>query len=319
MRAKVILTRSGVEYKPSAIRSYETSLSKHVYPVLGSIRVGKLRRNDVQGLVDKLRAKGQAASTVHNTLDQLRVIARRAIDAGELSVDPFLRLSLPAVRNQRMRIEAPDRAMTLIDALPDEQRAFWALAFFAGLRRGELRALRCDEVDFDREIILVRRGWDQEEGPIDVKTDAGYRLVPMSRDPLRGILRAHRLQGGRHGDDLFLGRTANLPFTPSTVRLQALKAWGWTQIPNPSGGSPRMVWVEAREDALRPITAHEARHCAASYFVACGWDWKRVTEVVGHSDVRTTMNRYAKLVPGDEDHAIGQLDGYITRHRSAGA
>jgi integrase len=48
--------------------------------------------------------------------------------------------------------------------------------------------------------------------------------------------------------------------------------------------------------------------CAASYFAACGWDWKQVTERMGHSDVRTTFNLYAKIVPGDEIEPAKKLD-----------
>lgn len=295
MRSGVVLNRSGEEYKPSAVRSYEQILAAHIVPEIGGLRISALTRNDVQDFVEHLRGKGLAPSTVHNCLDPLRVLTRRALDRGTLLVDPFQRLTLPAVRNNRTRIEAPDRALILIEALPDGERAFWALAFFGGLRRGELRGLRCDDVDFDAEAILVRRGWDDKEGAIAAKSLSAVRRVPMSRDPLRGILRAHKLQTGRHGDDLFLGREARLPFTASTVRARALKAW--------------------ETAGLRPITAHEARHCAASYMIACGWDWKKVAEAIGHSDVRTTYNRYGKLVPGDESVAVDQFDAYLKRER----
>jgi integrase len=296
MRSGAILNRSGERYKPSTVRSYEQDFGNWIIPKLGSARMASLRRVDVQDFVEHLRRQGLSASSVHNKLDPLRVLTRRALDRGELLVDPFQRLSLPAVRNTRTRVEAPARALELIEALPVDQRAYWALAFFAGLRRGELRALRCEDVDFDGERIVVCRGWDDQEGEIPPKSFAGARVVPMSRDPLRAILRAHKLATGRNGSDLFLGRAATLPFVPSTARSRA-----------------RAAWEEAK---LEPITAHEARHCAASYFIACGWDWKKVAEYVGHSDVRTTFNRYGKLVPGDEEAAVVQLDAYLARKRA---
>jgi integrase len=128
------------------------------------------------------------------------------------------------------------------------------------------------------------------------KTFAGARDIPMIGE-LRRICRAHKLQTGRHGTQLFLGRTPADPFYPSTIRLRALKAWGWKQVPNPDPGPPQKIWIKDRADALQPLTPHEARHCAASYMIAAGMDWKKITEFIGHSDVRTTTTGTARSSP----------------------
>ena len=66
------------------------------------------------------------------------------------------------------------------------------------------------------------------------------------------------------------------------------------------------------EAGLEPITPHEARHCAISYFIAAGLDWKQISTWAGHGDVRQTWNRYGHLVPGGEDQARERLDAYLT-------
>ena len=296
MRTGAVLDRSGKPYKPKTIRTYEHALVTYVYPLLGHRKVSSLKRGDIQGFIEAMRATGASPSTIHNRLDPLRVIVRRAIDNDEMMVDPCARLNLPVVRNNRTRIEAPAMAETLIAALPEAEQAFWALAFYAGLRRGELRALRVDDVDFDAGLVRVRRGWDDVEGEIAPKTFAGRRDVPMMGE-LRRICRAHKLQTGRHGEQLFLGRSATDPFYPSTVRARARNAW--------------------QAAGLEPLTAHEARHCAASYMIACGLDWKKVSEFLGHTDVRTTFNRYGKVVEEDLSEAAERLDAYFARHRDS--
>jgi integrase len=72
----------------------------------------------------------------------LRVIYRRALARGEVAVNPCTGLELPAVRGRRDRIASPAEAAALIEALPESDRALWATALYAGLRRGELLALR---------------------------------------------------------------------------------------------------------------------------------------------------------------------------------
>ncbi len=296
MRSGAILDRSGTPYKPKTIRTYEHALVTYIYPQLGLRKVSSLRRADVQAFIEDMRATGAAPSTVHNRLDPLRVLVRRAIDNDELLVDPCARLKLLLVRNNRTRIESQSTAEQLIAALPESEQAFWALAFMAGLRRGELRGLQVCDVDFEAGLVRVRRGWDDVEGEIEPKTFAATREIPMMGE-LRRICRAHKLATGRNGSQLFLGRSPVDPFYPSTVRARALKAWAAA--------------------GLEPLTPHEARHCAASYMIAAGMDWKKVSEFIGHSDIRTTFNRYGKVVPEDLRDAVAKLDMYWERDLDA--
>jgi integrase len=67
---------------------------------------------------------------------------------------------MPVVRNSRTRIESSGTAEAPILALPESEQAFWALALFAGVRRGEPRGLQVDEIDFDAGLVHVRRGRD---------------------------------------------------------------------------------------------------------------------------------------------------------------
>ncbi len=174
--------------------------------------------------------------------------------------------------------------------MPDSERALWATALFAGLRRGELRALRWDSIDFDAGVIRVERAWDAVEGEIDVKSEAGRRAVPMAL-VVRRELTAHKTRTERDGEDLVFGRTPREPFIPSTVRTRANAAW--------------------KAAKLTPLTLHEARHCAISYFIAAGLDWKQISTWAGHGDVRQTWNRYGHLVPGDEEQAAERLSRYL--------
>ena len=117
----------------------------------------QIQRRDVQDFVDGLRSQGLSPSTITNILDPLRVIFRRAIRRDEVALDPTENLDLPAIRGRRDRIEPPEVAHELLAALPDSEKAFWAVALFCGLRRGELRGLQWTNVDFDNGVIRVER------------------------------------------------------------------------------------------------------------------------------------------------------------------
>jgi integrase len=209
-------------YKPSTGRGYEQLLRCYVVPALGSWKLADLQRRDVQDFVDGLRGEGLSPSTIANILDPLRVIFRPALRRDEVALDPTENLELPAIRGRRDRIEPPEVAHELLAAFPEDERPFWAVALFCGLRRGELRGLQWINVDFNGGVIRVERSWDPVEGPIDVKTGAGRRAVPMALVVRRDLM-AHKQRTGRDGPDLVFGGAAKEPFYAFTIRARVNK------------------------------------------------------------------------------------------------
>jgi integrase len=290
-------------------------LDKRILPALGNRRLSDVHRADVQELADQLTAEGLSASTVQNTLDPLRAIYRRAIRRDEgVTINPTKGLELRRPDGRRDRIASPAEATLLIDAVAEDERALWATAFYAGLRRGELRALRWKHIDLEARVIHVSRGWDAIEGEQDTKSAAGKRKVPIL-DPLATALIAHKARTGRADDALVFGRTATDPFNPETVRRNALAAWAWKEVPNPDypDAGKKTIHVKARRDALRPITLHEARHTCASLLIAAGVNAKALSVIMGHSTIAMTFDTYGHLMPGGLDEAAAVTNAYLAR------
>jgi integrase len=292
-----VRTRSGDRYKPSAIRGYEQALRDRILPDLGAHRLSDISRADVQGLADRLLSAGLEPSTIRNALMPLRAIYRRAVSRGEVGANPTTGLELPAVRGRRDRIATPDEAAALIAALPEDDRALWAAALYGGLRRGELLALRWEDVDLAAGVLRVERAYDPRAGEyVEPKSRAGRRRVPIPA-ALRETLIEHRLRPGR-ADGLVFGRTADAPFDSWQVKSRADKAW--------------------KAAGLAPIGLHEARHTFASLMIAAGVNAKALSAYMGHSSVTITLDRYGHLMPGNEDEAAALLDAYLSRADTAG-
>lgn len=287
--AGTVLNRQREPYKPSTLRSYRHALDERVLPELGYLRLSALDRVRVQDFADVL-ARDLDPSTVRNTLSPLRAIVRRAVSRGVLAVDPMVGLELRAPQGRRDRIASPVEAAALLDALGEEDRALWGAALYAGLRRGELRALRWQDVDLDAGVIRVERSWDDVAGAIDPKSRAGTRTVPIA-GVLRSLLVAHRLRRGGHGADLVFGTADGRAFVPSSVRRRAATAWKNAQ--------------------LEAIGLHECRHTFASLMIAAGANFKALSVYMGHSSVTITLDRYGHLMPGNEEEAAGLLDTYL--------
>jgi integrase len=296
-RAGTIFNRKREPYKPSALRSYERVLKLRVLPAFGHLRLSALERNDVQDLVDRMLAQGYDPSTIKNTLNPLQAIYRRALKRGEIAINPTHGLDIPRPRGRRERIASPVEAEALIAALPREQRALWATAMYAGLRRSELRALRWRDVNLASGLIRVERAWDNKEGPIEGKTRAARRSVPIA-GVLRDHLIDHRMSQPGEPDALVFGVEPDKPFEPSTINRRARAAW------------------QACE--LAPIGLHECRHTFASLMIACGVNAKALSTYMGHASVSITFDRYGHLMPGNEHEAARALDSYLAAAKTRG-
>jgi integrase len=220
----------------------------------------------------------------------LRAIYRRALSRGEVCVNPCAGIELPAVRGRRDRIVSPAEAAALIETLPESDRALWAAALYAGLRRGELLALQWEVVDLAAGVIRVSRSYDPTSGTTTApKSRAGIRKVPIAA-VLRTHLAAHRLRCA-WGDGLAFGRTERTPRSDGSIRKRAAKAW--------------------KDAQLDPIGLHEARHRFASLMIAAGVNAKALSTYMGHSSITITLDRYGHLMPGNEEQSAGLLDAYL--------
>jgi integrase len=130
-----------------------------------------------------LLADGLNAATISVTMLPVRVIYKRAMSRDAVTVNPTAGLELPVSRGGRDRIAAPSECAKLLAVLPADDQVIWATAMYAGLRRGELMALRIEDVDLAAGVIHVRRGWDPKDGEILTKSGKDRRV------PIVGELR----------------------------------------------------------------------------------------------------------------------------------
>jgi integrase len=287
LRAGQVRNRSGDEFKPSAVRGYAQNLTRRVLPGLGHLRLSEVTTPQVQQWVDGLVAKGLAPATVDAALTPLRSIYRWALQRGYAVSNPTRGIHKPAVRPSQKAIASPAEAVAMIEAVPRHDRALWAVALLAGLRRGELIGLRWDDVDLAAGVLRVERGWDMEVGEVGPKSRVGRRSVPISA-VLHDYLAEHRMECDGSGR-VFGDRPR------------------WVAAANDRARAP---WTEA---GLPAMTLHGARHTFASLMIAAGVNAKALSVFMGHSNIAITMDLYGHLMPGSEAEAAGLLDAYLAR------
>ncbi len=220
------------------------------------------------------------------------------------------------VRNWVASSSSAREAARLLAALPDEDRALWATAFYAGARLGELQAMRVRHVQSDGNdvhVLHVQHGWDRKTGVIEPKSRAGVRAIPIP-SVLRTDLVEHIERTGRSGDAFLFGRTGAAPFTDSHMRKRARTAWAKTC----TCGHALTEHREGKCDscacagfaALAGIGFHECRHSYSSYLDAAGISETRADRYMGHSN-GSMRARYTHQLPAQLAEDAVTLDAYL--------
>jgi integron integrase len=191
-----------------------------------------------------------------------------------------------------------DEVRRLLDALPDEVRLPAALMYGGGLRLLEAMSLRVKDIDFDRRQIIVHDG----KGGKDRVTVLPDRYRDRIREQLAAVLKVHE-------EDLAAGYSG-ATFPPALERKwpNAPREWGWqylfpaTRLCVGDGNRgvrrhhlnesvvQRAVKLAAKAAGIdKEASCHTFRHCFATHLLESGSDIRTVQELLGHSDLQTTM------------------------------
>lgn len=287
-----ICNRSGRPFKPSTLRGYRHSLTDRILPELGVQKLAAITTTDLQALVDQWQSDGHSPSTVRNSIKPLQAIYRRARAREGVPINPTRDLELPVPTPSEVEIVSPEVAASLLGVLPVSERAIWATALYAGLRYGELRALRWEAVDLDRCLIEVRESWDPKEGSIEPKTRRSRRTVPMP-SLLRTLLVDLMTDDNNHNPSaLVFGIADEEPFNAERLYRFADHYW-------------------RKASLTERLRLHQARHAYASFMIAAGVNPKALSSFMGHSSITVTFDLYGHLMPGTEAEGAALLDAFL--------
>jgi len=270
--------------RPSTLRSYEQVIRCHLLPHFGRLRLNRITTGDVQRLKGLL--SDRAPKTVNNILCVLSVILGKAVDWRLIPQLPckIQLLKLPKKEGAFHDFDAFEDLVAAAQKTDERSTLVLLLGGEAGLRMGEIIALRWPQVDLRRKMLMVSES--EWRGHVTPPKSSRSRQIPMT-DRLYRALQAHRhLRGERvlYRDD---GETP----TERTIR-------GWVEK------------VERRAKMEVTGRVHILRHTFCSHLAMKGASAKAIQELAGHSDLSTTM-RYMHLSPNARGNAIALLN-----HRS---
>jgi len=265
--------------KPSEVAAKKWALKNHLVPFLGKHRLDGITVRDIERFKgEKIKAE-LSPKTINNILSVLRRLLAVAKEWGIIAQVPTIKpLKTSPPDFDFLTFEEAERLMAY-----QQEPSWWAMIVVAlktGMRLGELRALRWDDVDLVSGLIVVRRAaWKDKVGtPKSGRT----RELPLSDVALRA-LKAHRHLRGE------------LVFCNADGSMLTKEQNKWP------------LWRACKRAGLRRIGWKVCRHTFASHLVMKGAPLKAVQELMGHATIEMTM-RYAHLSPDVRKDVVQLLD-----------
>lgn len=278
--------------KPSSVRIYQFNLDKYVLPTLGSLRLCEVNRATIQHLLLALKHKGYASSTLHSIRVTIARVLHTAVESGYLERNPAHGIQIGGREpKKRCRVLEPEQMQQLLPQLPEPCRTVVLTAVLAGLRIGEILALRWSRLDFLRGSIEVSETYSDGQFGTP-KTRSSERVIPMS-SALRQVLESHRTTcTWREPEDLVFCTNKRTPLSPKNLYNRAL-APTCDEL-----GLPRISW-------------HSFRHANGTWIGEVGESVKTVQAILGHSDLETTLNIYMHVIPDSQRRAVERVAGVL--------
>ncbi|MEQ9247468.1 MAG: site-specific integrase [Nitratireductor sp.] len=301
---------AGPNVSPKSLERYVQIVENNLIPAIGHHRLATLKPLHIQSLYSKALLTGRhdgngglSPQTVlhfhrvlHKALSQAvkwQLLARNPADA----VDP------PKPERKTMRALDEEETAALLTLFEDTSLHMPVLlAVTTGLRRGEILALRWEDIDLKTGKITVLRSVEQTGKSIRFKrpkTERSSRNVALPSFTVEA-LRQHRIEQatirlavgpGYNDNNLVCARETGELIPPNTLSTNFASTIRRTGFPH--------------------VRFHDLRHTHASQLLKQGVHPKVVSERLGHSNIGITLDTYSHVMPGLQESAMEGLDASL--------
>ena len=294
------------KYAPSTIAAYRRMLEV-VYPMIGGIRLNKLRPMALENMLSELRKRKHHGRLINESTAQryLSVVSAVLSDAKRNEIiekNPARMLDLPTPQRTVQRIPTRSEVEKLLDALakePRHYRLFYLLSMYTGCRRGELCALQWSDFTGTQNGLLLTvsrsRSSVPGKGIVEGNTKNGKsREVYLSSD-LRGILLAYKRRKQMEADKQHR-RLSPYLFTDEQG-----------QLIHPGTFTKRLRKIYAAIGFPREYHLHTLRHYFVTSLLHCGVDKQTVADLVGHADTGFLERTYCHPQQAQKEQAADSM------------
>src|SRR3954468_2147080 len=287
------------------LESYESAVRKHLIPGIGRHRLDRLRPEHLDQLYTALLDDGYSPASV---LRHHRILSRAltvAVQRGHVPRNVAALVDPPAQRPSDLATALDlDEARAVLEAATTVRNsARWTVALALGLRQSEALALQWKDIDLLANTLTVRRSIHRVRGGGLIyekpKSKRSQRTLAL---PLPLVAELHRHKAAQLGERMLAGsewQDEDLVFAQANGRPIDKKTdyddWTWL----------------LQKAGVRHVRLHDGRHTAATLLLSENVHPRVVMELLGHSQMRTTMDIYSHVMPALAREAADRMGALL--------
>lgn len=287
--------------KESTYSNYEEILDNHILPLLGQMQVKKFTNHTLTGFVQKELEQGMAFGSIHVILSVLKNILRYAQEFGYFPAEPlkFPRIPSSSSDIQIMSSEDYKKLDAYLFNNMDPFSFGILLCMYTGIRVGELSGLKWEDIDFAQCKIQIRRTVTRVKNLNMLITDGKSQCsrthlnigTPKTPTSIRSIPLPDRLLALaaplKKDSSYFVLTGTEKCMEPRTIQRRYAALLKKCRIPH--------------------IKIHALRHQFSCRWIEQGFDTKSLSEILGHTSVKTTLDLYVHIQPDTKRRYMNQI------------
>lgn len=297
------------EVRESSLYKSMQILSNHVIPYFKDDKLNHINLQALQKWKRYIEEKGLSITMKQNIFGEFRAMVNYAVKFGYMSSNPLTKIGNfkdAYELKKHMDYYTAEEFLKYIEVAKSEAQkqpnnlyewnfyVFFNIAFYTGMRKGEIHALKWTDIDDDiihitRSIAQKLKGGDRETPP---KNKSSVRDLQMP-EPLKNILAEH------------YKRYSVLDNFSDEWRI----CGGISPLRDGSVDNHNRKFAQLA--GLKHIRIHDFRHSHASLLANEGINIQEIARRLGHAKIEMTWNTYSHLYPREEERAVKILDKIV--------
>lgn len=265
--------------KENTNKDYMADYKRHILPHFGKWKLSQIRSSDIKAWQGRLHALNLSGKRINNVRTVFRGILQDAFFDELIVRNPFDFVKRPKIEKAIIKPFNISEVTLMINTSKGWFQNYLIIAFFTGMRIGEIIGLKWEDINFHEMYISVQRSISK--GVVSTpKTDRSIREVEILA-PVFKALKKQFKSTGLQNSYVFLTQYGEHYVNAFSI---ADNFWKPTL---------RMCGLDVR-------TLYQTRHTFASIMLQQGEEIAWISDMLGHTDIHTTLTKYARYIPRKE-------------------
>lgn len=273
----------------STIYAHRNNYAKYIEPLFGNQRIDKISSSDLTIWQNNLQEKEHLAkASILKIRSCLNSMFEDAIEEKIIDFNPITKVKSlnqtekPKVNRIKLKPFTPKEINSILNAAKGQDKNLIATFFFTGIRASELIGLKWDSIDFERMTISIREQIVNGNHKNILKTTKSRRIIPIIKTLIPFLESQYEITGAQNSH-VFLTQRSNKHF-------------------HNAGKIREQIWIKTLKlSNVEYRNLHQTRGTFISTLIGNGEDITYVSKIVGHENVKVTLEKYSEYIPVKND------------------